>query len=164
VFAGIPEEKIWRVQRYLARHPADLKKYASIVGKDRKIMREQSTEVTYGKWAVTDFDILDKNNLGISLVQLKLHTGRTHQIRIHMSEMGHPIIGDELYGQRKLSGLKSETKTMAAKFPRQALHAIQIGFEHPKTKNSLLYEAPWPSDMSEVLGVLGFHKNEMELK
>lgn len=162
VLLGAPVKKSGRIQSYLARHPAHRKKYASVLGKDHKIIREPSDEVTIGKWAVTDFTVLAQNEVGLSLVQLKLHTGRTHQIRIHLSELGYPIIGDELYGHRKLSGVKGNLKNLVARFPRLALHALQIGFEHPKTKKDLFFEAPWPQDINPLLVELGFDRKVLE--
>jgi 23S rRNA pseudouridine1911/1915/1917 synthase len=156
VVLGVLPKKTGRVQSYLARHPSNRKKYASLLGRDHKVIREQNVGITTGKWAVTDFEVLGQNQLGLSLVQLKLHTGRTHQIRIHLSEMGYPIIADEAYGQRKFSALRGELKDLVTEFPRMALHAAQIGFEHPKTKRRLSFLAPWPDDLKLILERLKF--------
>jgi 23S rRNA pseudouridine1911/1915/1917 synthase len=155
VIGSLPK-KTGRVQSYLARHPSDRKRYASVVGKDHKIIREQSDFVSIGKWAVTDFEVLSQNQIGLSFVQLKLHTGRTHQIRIHLAEMGHPIVADTLYGQRKFSSLRGELKDTISLFPRLALHAVQLGFEHPKSKENLKFMAPWPQDLGPILEKLNF--------
>lgn len=162
IILGAPQKKTGRIQSYLARHPTHRKKYASVLGKDHKIIRESSDSVVSGKWAVTDFNVLAQSAMGLSLVQLKLQTGRTHQIRIHLSELGYPIVGDEIYGQKKLSGVKGSLKSLTEKFPRLALHALQIGFEHPKTKKNLLFEAPWPVDISPLLIELGFNQKLSE--
>jgi 23S rRNA pseudouridine1911/1915/1917 synthase len=158
VVFGLLPKRTGRIQSYLARHPSNRKKYSSVLSKDRKIIREQTELVNFGKWAVTDYEVLEQNPIGISFIQLKLHTGRTHQIRIHLSEMGHPIVADELYGQRKYSSLRGNLKELVSTFPRLALHAVEIGFEHPKTKEVLRFSAPWPQDLKPILEHLKFIK------
>jgi 23S rRNA pseudouridine1911/1915/1917 synthase len=69
----------------------------------------------------------------MSLVECVLHSGRTHQIRVHLFHLGHPVIGDALYGKKDSA-------------PRQMLHAWKLGFAHPRTQDRLLFEAPIPSD------------------
>lgn len=156
VVFGILPKKFERIQSYLARHPSNRKKYASLVGKDHKVIREQYNNITKGKWAVTDLNVLKENPIGFSFVQLKLHTGRTHQIRVHLSEMGHAIVADELYGQKKSTIYRGQLKIMVESFSRLALHAAQIGFEHPKSKENLKFVAPWPEDLRPVLEKLKF--------
>lgn len=125
-----------RVESFLARHPTQRKRYAS---------------AKEGKWSATNYLAKDSNK-NISLVECKLETGRTHQIRVHMSEMGHPLIGDSLYGadrqNQKLSGpLQKIIKSMT----RIGLHAAELGFEHPVTGQQMLFKAPWPEDLKELL-------------
>ena len=85
---------------------------------------------------------------GYSLVELKLDTGRTHQIRVHMTHLGHPLAGDEMYGQ--LYGYSKDPEWM----PRQALHAAALEFEHPKDGRHMSFSAPLPSDMQKALKLL----------
>src|SRR6478672_6449155 len=85
-----------------------------------------------GRAAKTEYRVLESLG-GISLVECVLHSGRTHQIRVHLHHLGHPVIGDDLYGK----------KTVA---PRQMLHAWKLGFTHPRTGEPMLFEAPFPAD------------------
>lgn len=109
-----------------------------------------------GKHAITHFKVLER--LGyISVVQCKLETGRTHQIRAHMKHIGHTLFNDERYGGNEI--LKGTTFTKYQQFvqncfqicPRQALHAQTLGFEHPVTGEQLDFESPVPEDMTQLL-------------
>ena len=93
--------------------------------------------------AITEYTVLERF-LGYTLVRCKLYTGRTHQIRVHFSSMGHPITGDTVYGAKK-QPLFSEG---------QLLHATKLGFIHPKTKEYMEFEKSIPDDFSEVLNKL----------
>ena len=84
-------------------------------------------------------------------VHCTLHTGRTHQIRVHMASLGHPLIGDTLYGGQPEGGLE-----------RQALHAFRLAFEHPVTKKPLVHYAPLPQDMAGALDLWGLRYNPPE--
>lgn len=94
------------------------------------------------KHAVTHFTVVERFG-DYSLLELKLETGRTHQIRVHMKYIGHPLVGDPVYGKSK--GLKMNG---------QALHAAVLGFVHPGTNEYMEYSAPLPNDMEELLAVL----------
>lgn len=100
-----------------------------------------------GKTARTRFDCLDQNGQAC-LVRCTLHTGRTHQIRVHMAHIGHPLLGDALYGGRPEAGLT-----------RQALHAWRLAFVHPFTGHSLVWTAGLPADMQQALQALGLRYN-----
>ncbi len=103
-----------------------------------------------GKSAVTDFTLLDgTDETPVSLVRCKLHTGRTHQIRVHMAFLGHPLLADEIYGGKPLAGLT-----------RQALHAWRLGFVHPVTGEALRLKSEPPADMAAALDELGLRYNE----
>jgi len=93
-----------------------------------------------GRPAKTDWKVLGSWP-GASLLELRLHTGRTHQIRVHASAAGCPVAGDAIYG-----GVNSLTRT--AKVPRQLLHAHQLAFTHPRTGEQLLFTAPPPPDFA----------------
>lgn len=109
-----------------------------------------------GKPAITHFKTIEKF-LYVTLVECKLETGRTHQIRAHFKHIGHPLFNDERYGGNEV--LKGTTFTKYKQFvencfkicPRQALHAKTLGFDHPKTGERLFFEAPIPSDMQELI-------------
>lgn len=109
-----------------------------------------------GKSAITHFRVLEKF-LYVTLVECKLETGRTHQIRAHFKHIGHPLFNDERYGGNLV--LKGTTFSRYKQFvencfkicPRQALHAKTLGFNHPVTGERMFFEAPLPSDMVELL-------------
>lgn len=122
---------------------------------DRKQMAVFEDE-TIGKHAVTHYEVLER--LGyVTLVKCKLDTGRTHQIRVHMKHIGHPLFGDVRYGGNRI--IKGTTFTKYRQFidncfnilPRQALHAKSIGFIHPATGEYVYFESELPADMIEVL-------------
>lgn len=92
-----------------------------------------------GQQALTEYTLVEKNQ-GIAQVAVQLHTGRTHQIRVHFSEIGCPLIGDELYGGDLTKGLN-----------RQALHCQKLVFLHPFTREELTFELPLPNDMKELI-------------
>jgi 23S rRNA pseudouridine1911/1915/1917 synthase len=139
-----------RIESHLRRHPDDRKRVASTP------VREDGT--SEGKLAVTHFKVIGYHSTGISLVELKLETGRTHQIRVHLSESGHPIVGDDTYGAgKRLKGLKSvHLRKMIEELPRFALHAMELGFVHPKTKEMMKFRAPWPKDLMPLVEHCGF--------
>ncbi|MCL2178781.1 MAG: RluA family pseudouridine synthase [Proteobacteria bacterium] len=97
-----------------------------------------TSRVKRGREAVTHFRVLRQYDK-LCQLELRLETGRTHQIRVHLSEAGFPLLGDKLYG--------GSQKNNARHMQRQALHAWKIAFEHPRTKRSMLFEAPLPEDM-----------------
>jgi 23S rRNA pseudouridine1911/1915/1917 synthase len=123
--------------------------------KDRKIMQVFKDE-NEGKTAITHYKILE--DLGyISLIECKLETGRTHQIRVHFSHIKHPLFNDEEYGGDKI--LKGTTFTKYQQFikncfkilPRQALHAKSLAFDHPVTGKRLFFDSSLPDDMVQVI-------------
>jgi len=125
------------VKSYLARHPKDRKKYASLLDSYKKIIEIQGLDLP-GKWAVTHYQKLWESPKKLTYVKLKLETGRTHQIRIHLSEMGHPILGDALYKAQN-NYLKDEVD-----LERIFLHASELGFIHPVTGQMHNFEVDWP--------------------
>lgn len=123
--------------------------------KNRKVMHV-FPEGDYGKTAVTNFKVLKRFGY-VTLVECKLETGRTHQIRVHFKYIGHPLFGDPEYGGDKI--LKGTTFTKYKQFvqncfdvlPRQALHAKSIGFDHPISGEQLHFESELPDDIKTVL-------------
>jgi len=138
VWGHLDEEKV-TIDAPLARHP-----------KDRKRMSIQAD----GRAAKTDaYPIV---RLGpVSIVRLELHTGRTHQIRVHLESIGHPIVGDVIYpggGSKRISGVgKQQAKMLEALAPRQALHAALLAFRHPISGVPLELRSPWPADLWPLL-------------
>ncbi|PYE85810.1 RluA family pseudouridine synthase [Pseudoroseicyclus aestuarii] len=134
-----------RIETLLARHPTDRQKQAvSKAGGRRAVTRMRVTEPLGHPPAA-------------ALVECRLETGRTHQIRVHMAHAGHALIGDPTYGGRRKLALRSVGQAgaaLAAGFPRQALHAAELGFTHPGTGEDLLFHSPLPDDMKELLAAL----------
>jgi 23S rRNA pseudouridine1911/1915/1917 synthase len=108
-----------------------------------------------GREAVTHYRI-EKRFRAHTLARVRLETGRTHQIRVHLAHVGYPIVGDPVYGgRRKLPAGASAPLIQALEtFPRQALHAARLEFEHPKSGKRVSYEAPLPEDLKSLLGAL----------
>jgi 23S rRNA pseudouridine1911/1915/1917 synthase len=108
------------------------------IGRHPVQRRKMAVHPTKGRTAKTDYRVLETGG-GISLVECAIHSGRTHQIRVHLHHIGHPVIGDSLYGKK------------GASTPRQMLHAWKLGFSHPHTNERLRFEAPVPSDFQAAL-------------
>ena len=97
---------------------------------------------------------MSDNAATASLVECRLETGRTHQIRVHMAHIGHPVVGDPDYGQAfrtKANRLPEPLRTLTKDFPRQALHAKLLAFSHPLSGEMMRFEAPIPADMAELI-------------
>jgi 23S rRNA pseudouridine1911/1915/1917 synthase len=108
-----------------------------------------------GRAAITHYRI-EERFARHTLLRVILETGRTHQIRVHLAHVGHPLVGDPLYGGRRqlVAGLAAEERTALAAFPRQALHAARLQFEHPVTGKLVTVESPLPADLAALLAVL----------
>ncbi len=108
-----------------------------------------------GKRAITHYQILERYQ-GLTLLECQLETGRTHQIRVHMAHIRHPLVGDSLYGGRNRipKGLDAETRELILNFPRQALHAYELAFIHPDTDRLVKFETDLPEDMQNLIDQL----------
>jgi len=149
-------------KKYLALVYGELKKDAGTIdlpiGRHPVHRKQMSTNTRKGRQAVTSWRVL-KRFQDITLLELSLETGRTHQIRVHCSTMDHPIVGDPVYRPRKLfKNLSQKTERLPAAvidllraIPRQMLHAWQLGFNHPRTGERLSFEAPLPQDMAGLM-------------
>lgn len=115
------------------------------IGRDLR-QRTRMAVTSQGKEAITHYRLLEIFP-GCSLVECALETGRTHQIRVHMAHLGHPLVGDETY----LGGRRHPLPVPAATFARQALHARQLGLIHPETGESMKWTAQPPADMTSLL-------------
>ncbi len=133
------------LRSFLRRHPEDRKRMASVA-----VTADGTSD---GKSAVTHYRVLNDHANGLALVELRLETGRTHQIRVHLSEAGHPIVGDNTYGaQKRIKNLKStHLRQLIESLPRFALHAAELGFEHPRTHERMIFKAPWPKDLIPLI-------------
>ncbi len=124
--------------------------------KDRKIFTVSFSE---GKHAHTFYEVIEEFEFA-SLVKLNLKTGRTHQIRVHMSYINHPVFGDPTYGGRKivygasLPKIKNRVDNLLSVISRQALHAMSIGFVHPRSNKKLYFDSSLPADMQNVIDEL----------
>jgi 23S rRNA pseudouridine1911/1915/1917 synthase len=110
-----------------------------------------------GKPALTHYIVRRSWHAAVSLLECRLATGRTHQIRVHLSSRGHPVVGDPLYLRRipRVAGQVPEPARMELlDFPRQALHAARLGFAHPRTGARLSFETPPPADFAAVIASL----------
>lgn len=154
------QEEGGRIEGNIGRHP-----------KDRMQMAVFPPDSEIGKHAVTHYKVLERFGY-VTLVECVLETGRTHQIRAHMTHLGHPLFNDERYGgDRILRGTQSGTynnfiRNCYALCPRQALHALTLGFRHPLTEEEMDFTAPLPPDMQALLEkwrtYIGGIRNEAE--
>jgi 23S rRNA pseudouridine1911/1915/1917 synthase len=137
--APVPREGI--VDRPIGRSPSNRKKMAV---------------VATGKPAVTGYRVLRILGMAASLIECRLKTGRTHQIRVHMATLGHSLVGDPVYGRipSAVRTSRSRGDTALAAFPRQALHAHLLGFEHPTTGKIMRFESDFPPDIAGLISEL----------
>ena len=136
--SGVPKASHGTVDAPLARSATNRKKIAIVEGQR-------------GKRAVTHWKRLEVRR-DAALVECRLETGRPHQVRVHMASIGHPLLGDPVYGGSRKTHGKLLTELG---FHRQALHAAQLGFVHPVTRSRLSFSSPMPADMQELFNALG---------
>jgi 23S rRNA pseudouridine1911/1915/1917 synthase len=140
---GVPNRQRGTIEAAIDRHPHAREKMA---------VRES------GRHAVTHWEVVETfNGRGgkpqVSLLACQLETGRTHQIRVHLAHIGHPLLGDAVYGphfKTKATGLTAAAQASLAALGRQALHAYRLTLEHPKTGEILSWEAPLPADLRRL--------------
>ncbi len=123
------------------------------IGRHPVRRKEMSTNSRSGRAALTRWEVLRRFGMGLSLLRLRILTGRTHQIRVHLSSIGFPIVGDPVYGVG-LGGLKKGAEPLKGLVNRQMLHARHLGFNHPITGQAMEFDAPVPPDMARVLEIL----------
>ncbi|MCO6387127.1 RluA family pseudouridine synthase [Aliihoeflea sp. 40Bstr573] len=146
---GVPPRPAGIIDAPLGRSGTDRTKRA-VVPAGRSDARHAVTH--YG--VVEKFGARSDATAFASLVECRLETGRTHQIRVHMAHVGHPLVGDQTYGRAfrtKANKLPDDMKNLVGDFPRQALHARLLQFRHPRTDDILRFEAPYPADFMELL-------------
>lgn len=122
------------------------------------VQRTKMAIVAEGKPAVTHYTVAESFP-GCTLLRCKLETGRTHQIRVHLAHLSHPLVGDSVY-IRGVQKCPPRMHPILASFPRQALHATRLGLEHPATGLWLEWQAPIPADMAHLLNEIRSAKNE----
>ena len=136
---GAPSPLSGRIEAPIGRDPRDRKKMAVVAS---------------GRNAVTRYETLEALRY-VSLLRCRLETGRTHQIRVHLRSIGHPIVGDPAYSGPQWKGIPSRPLQKALSgFTRQALHASSLSFPHPRTGEAMRFEAPLPEDFAALLEVV----------
>jgi 23S rRNA pseudouridine1911/1915/1917 synthase len=127
---------------------------AGAIGRDPRERKRMAVVARGGKQALTRYRTLAQRDAAVSLLECRLATGRTHQIRVHLASLGHPIVGDPVYLRRvpaAARGLPDDLRRLLLDFPRQALHAARLGFAHPRTGQPLSFQTPPPPDMRELM-------------
>ncbi len=120
------------------------------IGRSTSDRKKMSTRTKRGKEAFTKWKVIKRFG-SATLIEAKLGTGRTHQIRVHFSAIGHPVLGDKTYGKKVEIEIRVDGKREKVVFPRQMLHAETLGFIHPVTKEYLEFSSPMPEDMKECI-------------
>jgi 23S rRNA pseudouridine1911/1915/1917 synthase len=130
--------------------------FATVIGRDPHRRLRMTAQLAAGRRAVTHYRVRSRA-AGFTLVELRLETGRTHQIRVHLSEHNHPVAGDPLYGKGRAAPtrLAPEQKAALHHLHRQALHAYYLGFRHPITDVELAFVSPFPEDIASLAHALG---------
>ncbi len=140
VVHGVPRPRSGTIDAPIGRHPVQRKK--------------MSTTSAHGRAARSSY-VVEEALDGAALLRVRIQTGRTHQIRVHLASLGHPIVGDETYGGSRTPSSSSATARAAiVAFPRPALHAAALAFDHPVTGERLSLEAPTPDDIARLLDAL----------
>ncbi|UCE01292.1 MAG: RluA family pseudouridine synthase [Candidatus Latescibacterota bacterium] len=129
------------------------------IGRDPVDRKRMSVRSRKPRAAVTRYCVRERLQW-VTLVEMRLDTGRTHQIRVHMASLGHPVFGDATYGGRNSrltrlpAGLRVQARRALKSMPRQALHATRLSFQHPATAIEMVFESPLPDDFSETLAMM----------
>ncbi|MBV1901605.1 MAG: RluA family pseudouridine synthase [Kordiimonadaceae bacterium] len=150
VCKGHPNPASNRILGNIARHPVDRKRMA--------------VAETAGKWAATHYKIITAYNQGSAPlaceIECQLETGRTHQVRVHMAHIGHPLVGDPVYNKNNKLGssIKGPVRAAMQAFSRQALHARSLGFIHPISGKPFKFKSELPYDIAELLNALEPYK------
>jgi 23S rRNA pseudouridine1911/1915/1917 synthase len=146
------------IDRPIGRHSSDRKRMSSVhfINKSRQAQTE---------WRVEErFQVIDGNRVhgALTLLRLRPRTGRTHQLRVHLADMGHPIVGDKIYGyKRKTEGRAGAVDSIVEGFPRQALHAERLSLHDVRSGGRLEFSAPLADDILALLQYLRGHRDEI---
>ena len=140
---GLPMPPAGEIEGAIGRHPAERKRMAVVARGGKPALTRYATERAWGA--------------GCALLRCRLATGRTHQIRVHLAERGHPLVGDPVYLRRIPAAarlLPAPQRAALLAFPRQALHAATLGFRHPVSGAALRFASPLPADLRGLLALL----------
>ncbi len=154
VVTGCPLPLSGRFDTLIGRHPRHRKKMTVLKTKGKEARTRYETKGVFRA----------KGQPFAALVECTLETGRTHQVRVHMAHLGHPLVGDKTYGRGKVpkNVQNSEAGDVIANFPRQALHAAYLAFTHPVTGQALAFDSPPPEDMKTLVKILKSSKRQGE--
>jgi 23S rRNA pseudouridine1911/1915/1917 synthase len=146
---GAPRQTEGVIEGNIGRNPFDRKRMAVLRGQGKQARTRYRIVERFG----------DPARPFASLIECRLETGRTHQIRVHLTHLGHPLIGDQTYGKahrppRPKTDAEAVAYEEAAEFPRQALHAWLLGFFHSGLKKRMSFEAKWPEDFTRLVEAL----------
>jgi len=151
---GTPRDSTGLIESQIGRSPFDRKRMTVLRAGGKRAATRYKVIEKYGPP-----NQIESGRAFASLIECRLETGRTHQIRVHLTHLGHPLIGDPQYGRNRTpprgkSDAQARVFALAASFPRQALHAFVLGFQHPSLHKTLRFEAPWPADFAELVAAL----------
>jgi 23S rRNA pseudouridine1911/1915/1917 synthase len=141
VVLGVPAHRSGAIETRIGRDPSHRKKMA--VG------------VARGREARSSYEVLETLDAA-ALLRVRIQTGRTHQIRVHLASLGHPVAGDPTYGGKRTPGCRRpEARAALESLARPALHSAQLSFEHPGTGERLSFDSPLPPDLRALVAILG---------
>ena len=145
---GAPRAGEGVIETGIGRNPFDRKRMG--------VLRSGGKQAKTRYRVIERFGAKENQRPFASLVECRLETGRTHQIRVHLAHIGHPLLGDPTYGgarrpPRAKTPAEEKAYSAAENFPRQALHAYLLGFQHPSTHKTMRFEAPWPADFASLV-------------
>jgi len=123
------------------------------LGRDPNDRKKISVRARRARNAVTHYEI-SREYKSFALLQVHIETGRTHQIRVHLAQIGHPVVGDDLYGGKRAKGLPPETRRAVEGLKRQFLHACTLAFKHPQSGRPLSFTSPLPQELENFLSLL----------
>jgi 23S rRNA pseudouridine1911/1915/1917 synthase len=153
---------------YLAIVYGNVKKNEGLIdapiGRHPDQRKKMSIRTTRGRPSLTRWKVVERFG-DFTLLEIHPQTGRTHQIRVHLTSMGHPLLEDPLYGRRGKSGITGnpQIRECLKRMNRQALHAHRLGFDHPRTGEKVQFVAPIPQDMKEALECLRLQTSKFSL-
>lgn len=161
---GVPDTNDPRLQgvRGVRFESGNVIKVTTQLARHKTERQKQAVSFEAGRHAITRVQLVQDFQKSAALVHCWLETGRTHQIRVHMAHMGCGLIGDPVYGGRRKLAARAfhpDTLELCHRFDRQALHAAQLGFDHPLTGQDLRFEAAMPDDMTKLVQALGAGEN-----